>query len=318
MPGEGDSNRRPAGPGAGRALHRLRRVLQGVHPVGQARGVGRRRRREAPGRPRPRGRHHRAQLSGRVHRPRLHRRRRHPARARLRFGPRGGVRRRTGGQRVPAPRRARYRTPLDRHHLPGRRRLRGALLSRPHVGAGPHRLAHGRNRAPASPRPRPRPEDRLRGPVHREEARDGRTGGRGGRGADLRGTPRDDRRARDRRADRRRLRVRPAAQPRRRAVPHQRRHAAGRRDPGGPGDRPRDGGRRARRVRTGDQGGRVGPARHEAARGAVLPRLHDGPGHEHRPAALRPPRAREPVRAPPHRRPGSLRVAGDHPVGTRR
>ncbi len=49
------------------------------------------------------------------------------------------------------------------------------------------------------------------------------------------------------------------------------------------------------------QGGRVGPHRHAAARGALLPGLHDGPGHELRPPALRPPRAGQPVRPPANR-----------------
>ncbi len=159
----------------------------------------------------PRRRHHRAELPGRVHRPRLPGGRRHAARARVRFGSRSGVRRRAGGARVPPPGRARQRTRLDRHNVPGGRRLRRAVLSGPHAGPGADRLADDRHGAPAAPSARGGSQGRLRRPLHREEARDGRTPGRGRRGADVRRSAPDGHCARHRPAIGRGLRVRPAA-----------------------------------------------------------------------------------------------------------
>ena len=189
------------GAGAPRAVHRLRRLLQGLHAVGQARGVGRRGRRDAARRPRPRGRHRRAQLPGRVHPTSTTRRSSgrcarsaSPASTRWRSAP-NSSRSSTAASWPQDSEQA-----LDRHHLPGGRRLRRALLPGPDRRACADRVADGGHGAPASPAARPRPADRLRRAVHREEARDGvaRTRGRGGRGADVRRTPPDDRRARHR------------------------------------------------------------------------------------------------------------------------
>ncbi len=94
-------------------------------------------------------------------------------------------------------------------------------------------------------------QDRLHRPLHRQEARDGRTARRGRRGPDVRRSAPDGRCARSRPARGRGCEFDPPLSRRRRPVPDQRRHAAGGGDPGRPRDRARDGRRGAGRVRPG-------------------------------------------------------------------
>ncbi len=74
VPGQGDPHRRPSGAGDSRALHRLWRVLPGLHAGRQEDPLGGRRRRIAARRSGPGGRHPGAELSRRVHPVRVHRR----------------------------------------------------------------------------------------------------------------------------------------------------------------------------------------------------------------------------------------------------
>ena len=305
VPGKGDPHRRPSGAGAAGALHRLRRLRQGVHAGRQARAVGGRGGRDAARRARRRS----PQSSRRASRPSS------SATTTRRWSARCG---RWGSPRSTRWRSARnwWRTQyrrlvaedtdasVDRHDVPGGRRLRAPLHPGADPVAGANRLADDRDGAaaarrshgdacassssgPASPRSARRSRRTSAGEVDEAltfaELRQMLTA----RGLDLDAVVAG--------------RLRPAARPRRRPVPHQRRHAAGGRHPGRPRHRPRDGRRGPGRVRAGHQGSRDGHHGDAAARAALLQGLHDGAGHELGPAALRPPRARQPVRAPPHR-----------------
>ncbi len=315
MPGEGHPDRRPAGPGHPGALHRLRRVLQGLHAVGQARRVGRR------------GRARRCWRAPTAWRP--------SSRPASRPSSSTSTTRRWSARCAPSA-----STPCTRWRSARNswRTSTGASSPATPSASGsppPARRSSATSSAttPTSPRRSPRssrPWSRRRALLRRDCGPDlkivfvGPCIAKKRETAELAGEVDEAltfaelremvASARHRSAVGRRLRVRSAPQPRRRAVPDQRRHAAGGGDPGGPGDRPRDGGRRPGRVRAGDQGSRVGADGHAPAGGAVLPRLHDGPRHEHRPAPLRPARPRQPVRPASHRQQRPGRVAGVDPL----
>ncbi len=298
VPRQGDSHHRRPGPGDRRALHRLRQ-LRAASARSTPSCCGARSTRCAAllrsgasggGLPGP-------QLSRRVHRHRLPAARRHAPRLGFRPGGRGVLRRRPGGppstgsccrQRnghryisTTCPAIVGY---VERYYPD----LVGSLapIVSPMIAMARAVRATARRRS----------EDRVHRPVHRQEGRgaERRGGRRGRRGAHV---PRTAAHVRRRRAScprrsSRAISIRRTAPPAA-LFPISRGMLAGRRPPRGPDDRR---GRRHARPQPharGDQGVRRRRPGRQAAGSALLRRLHHGPGHEQRPAAVQspPPRA---------------------------